>query len=128
MKFKVNKPIVYDGVLQRGKVYDSKDLKLADKHVQSWARKRIITILDDDKETQEVEPTEDKSTAPQETKENDQQENGDNQEDSQQENKFTKSELEKKRVDDLKDIAKQHDIEITSDMLKADIVKAILEG
>ena len=107
MEIKIKHPIVYDGsVLQRGKVYDTKDLKIADKHIHSWIEKRLVVKVD--------KPTENKVDAPEETKET--------------KAKFTEKQLEKKSVDELKELANTQDIFISSDALKADIIKAILEG
>ena len=104
MEIKIKHPIVYDGsVLQRGKVYDTKDLKIADKHIHSWIEKRLVVKVD--------KPTENKVDAPEETKA-----------------KFTEKQLEKKSVDELKELANTQDIFISSDALKEDIIKAILEG
>lgn len=42
MKFKVKRPLVIGkGVLDINKTYDSKDIKVADKHVKSWIKSGI---------------------------------------------------------------------------------------
>lgn len=117
MKIKIKHPIIYDGtVLQRGKEYDTDNMKIAEKHVESWEKRRLVKILDKKSD----EPKENKTIAPDENK-------GD-QSDKTNEGEFTKEGLEKHTVDELKEIADENDIELESGMKKAEIIQAILEG
>lgn len=114
MKIKVKHPIIYDGVvLQRGRIYETEEMKIAQKHIDSWIYRRLAEKVEPDHKVDA--PVENNSETPKETKDI---KIGD----SVSERKVYQS----KKVDELREIARDMKIEGYSRMKKDELINAIL--
>lgn len=114
MKIKIKHPIIYgDMVLQRGRVYETDDMKVAQKHVDSWIYRRLAEKVEPDHKVDA--PIENASETPKETK-------GIKIGDSVSERKAYQS----MKVDELRKVARDKEIEGYSRMKKDELINAIL--
>lgn len=116
MKVKIKHPIIYgDVVLQRGRIYETDDMKIARKHVDSWIYRRLAEKVEPEHKVSA--PTENSSDVPKETKRNSE---------IIREPINKRKLYESKKVDELRKIARNKEIEGYSRMKKDELINAIL--